>query len=149
VLVRKMTLADCDALEPAKAELALGIDPRVELGRDLTRAWVACDPGSETPLGYALGWWLIDELELVAVATVPAARRRGVARALLRHAISAATLAGALRVLLEVGHDNTAAIRLYEGAGFRVFNVRRNYYQKTQEDALEMELALPQPAREI
>jgi ribosomal-protein-alanine N-acetyltransferase len=141
VLVRRMTLADCDALEPLAAELG-GVDPRQELARDLTRAWVAHEPTSPVALGYALGWWVVDELQLLAVGTLPAARRRGVAQSLLGHVIEAATGAGGRRISLEVARNNVAAVRLYETAGFRVFNVRRNYYAKTGEDALEMALEL-------
>lgn len=141
VLVRSLTLADCDALEPLAAELG-SVDPRQELQRDLTRAWVAQDPTSPVALGYALGWWVVDELQLLAIGTLPVARRRGVARALLQHMIQAATEAGGRRISLEVARNNVAAVQLYESAGFRVFNVRRNYYRKTGEDALEMELEL-------
>lgn len=141
VFVRRMTLADCDALESLAAELG-NVEPRQELQRDLTRAWVAHDPASTEPLGYALGWWVVDELQLLAVGTLAAARRRGVARALLEHLTKAATGAGGRRISLEVARSNVAAVRLYESAGFRVFNVRRNYYAKTREDALEMELEL-------
>lgn len=141
VLVRGMTLADCDVLEPLAGELG-ELDPRLELGRELTRAWVAHDPGSPQALSYALGWWIIDELQLLAVGTLPAARRRGAARALLGHIAREARAAGGRRISLEVGRNNIAALRLYEGAGFHVFNVRRNYYAKTREDALEMALEL-------
>lgn len=141
VLVRRMTLADCDALEPLAGELG-SVDPREELRRDLTRAWVAHDLASPLALGYALGWWVVDELQLLAIGTLPAARRRGVARALLRHLIQAAGAAGGRRISLEVARNNVAAIQLYESIGFHLFNVRRGYYAKTGEDALEMELAL-------
>jgi len=141
VLVRRMTLADCDALEPLAAELG-SVDPRQELERDLTRAWVAHEPTTPLPLGYALGWWVVDELQLLAIGTLPAARRRGVGRALLEHVIQAAARAGGRRISLEVARNNSAAVQLYESAGFRVFNVRRNYYAKTRQDALEMELEL-------
>jgi ribosomal-protein-alanine N-acetyltransferase len=146
VIVRTMTLADCDALEPLAAETTLAIDPRLELGRDLTRAWVAIDPVSQTPIGYALGWWVIDELQLLAVGTLASARRRGVARALLEHVVRVASAAGGERLLLEVSSDNVAAIALYESAGFRAFNVRKNYYAATRRDAIEMERVLRGPS---
>src|SRR5690606_26593862 len=94
------------------------------------------------PLGYALGWWVIDELEILALGVLPAARRGGVGRRLLEHAIEAARASGGRRVLLEVARSNTAARQLYERAGFAVFNVRRGYYRASGDDALEMELRL-------
>jgi ribosomal protein S18 acetylase RimI-like enzyme len=140
-----MTLGDCDALE-ALMDGAGGVNPRAELAGELTQAWVACEAPSGRVLGYALGWWVIDEFQLLALGTLPAERRRGAARALLAHIIAATGAAGGRRVSLEVGRNNTAAVRLYESAGFRVFNVRRAYYRKSQEDALEMERCIPNPA---
>lgn len=140
MLVRAMTLDDCDALEILRDEATLGIDPRAELGGAMTRAWVACDAPSGPALGYALCWWVVDELQILAFGVLPSARRRGVGRELLAQVIAAARAAGAQRVTLEVGRNNLAAARLYEDAGFVVFNVRHQYYRKTGEDALEMEL---------
>jgi [ribosomal protein S18]-alanine N-acetyltransferase len=141
--LRSMTLEDGAALTTAVGGAALGIDIRAELNRELTRAWVAADaPVGGQVLAYALGWWVVDELQVLAIETLPAARRRGVARALLAHVIAAARAAGGQRITLEVGRDNSGALRLYQDAGFCVFNVRRGYYRKTGEDALEMELGL-------
>ena len=137
-----MTLGDCDALE-ALIDDAGAVNPRVELAGELTVAWVACEVAGGRVLGYALGWYVVDEFQLLALGTLPAARRRGAARTLLAHIIAATGAAGGRRVSLEVGQNNTAAVRLYESVGFRVFNVRRAYYRKSQEDALEMELCIP------
>ena len=137
-----MTLADCAGLDGWSEEVAAGFDARAELGRELTRAWVACEPPATQVLGFALGWWVVDELQLLAIGTRPDARRRGVARRLLEVLSAAARAAGAQRVSLEVARNNVAAVRLYESAGFRVFNVRKQYYRETRQDALEMELVL-------
>lgn len=45
-------------------------------------------------------------------------RRRGLARAVLAHLIEAARQFGYRRLVLETGNRQTAAIRLYESAGF-------------------------------
>jgi ribosomal-protein-alanine N-acetyltransferase len=142
MLIRRMTLADCEGLEDLFALVPGNVDPRTELLRPLTRAWVACAPEGGHVLGHALAWWIVDELELLAVATRVEVRRSGVARALLAELIASARRDGGRRVTLEVAHGNTAALRLYESLGFVVFNVRRGYYRKTGEDALLMELAL-------
>ena len=140
-----MTLADCRALAALRDEPALGIEPESELAGHLTRAWVACEPAGE-PLGYLLGWWVVDELEILALGVVPSARRQGVGRALLAHAIAVTRGAGGRRITLEVGRDNAPARQLYEAAGFVVVNVRAGYYPATGEDALEMEHRLaPHP----
>jgi ribosomal-protein-alanine N-acetyltransferase len=136
--LRPLTLADCDALERLFGEVPGNLDPRAELGRELTRSWVACD--ATGPLGFALAWWVVDELELLAIATLPEARRCGVARRLLGELCTWARGAGAHRVTLEVARSNGAARTLYETAGFATFNVRRGYYRASGDDALEMEL---------
>ncbi|HEU4578480.1 MAG TPA: GNAT family N-acetyltransferase [Polyangiaceae bacterium] len=136
--LRPMTLADCQLLGRVFAELPGNLDPRAELARELTRSWVACDESG--PLGFALAWWVVDELELLALATLPEARRRGVARRLLDELCAWARRAGAHRVTLEVASGNSAARALYENAGFATFNVRRGYYRANGDDALEMEL---------
>lgn len=138
-----MSRDDCLAFVPLRAEPHLPVDPEHELGNALTRAWVACseqEPG--TPLGYALGWWVVDELSVLAVGVLPEARRRGVGRALIEHVVAWTAAAGGRRVTLEVAAGNATARRLYERAGFCVFNVRRGYYRATGEDALELECVI-------
>jgi ribosomal-protein-alanine N-acetyltransferase len=136
--LRPLTVADCDVLERVFSELPGTLDPRAELGRELTRSWVACDESG--PLGFALAWWVVDELELLAIATLPEARRRGIARRLLDELCARARSAGAPPVTLEVARGNSAGRALYETAGFATFNVRRGYYRVSGDDALEMEL---------
>jgi len=140
-----MTPADADALADLVATVPGSVDPGHELARPAARAWVACDAGSDVPLAYLVCSSVLDEVELLALGTRPEARLRGLARALLRQVIAFAAESRARRVCLEVGANNGAARRLYESAGFVVFNVRRAYYQKTGEDALEMELTLAAP----
>lgn len=143
-----MLIADCDGLEALFAEVPGNVEPRAELARPLTRAWIAraSEPGAV--LGYLLAWWIVDEIELLALATLPEMRRQGVARALLGTLVDAARANGARRITLEVARGNVAALGLYESQGFQVFNVRRGYYRKTGEDALEMELAIAAPGRQ-
>ena len=142
MLIRAMTVEDCDALAALREDPHLTFDPRVELENPLTRAWVATARAGTPPLGYALGWWVIDELQLLALAILPEARRRGVGRRLLEHVLESTRASGGQRVILEVARGNTPARQLYEGAGFRVFNVRARYYPATGDDALEMERSL-------
>jgi ribosomal protein S18 acetylase RimI-like enzyme len=142
MLIREMTLEDCEPLAALRDDPGLGIDPRVELGGRLTRAWVACPAPEEPPIGYALGWWVIDELQLLALGVLPTARRAGVGRRLLEHVRAATLAAGGRRILLEVAQGNTPARQLYESAGFSVFHVRPRYYPITGDDALEMELTV-------
>lgn len=74
------------------------------------------------------------EHELLNLAVSPAARRRGVARTLLQHALAASPGAW----FLEVRASNRAAIRCYETAGFRPSGRRENYYNSPPESAIVM-----------
>ena len=139
--MRPLTLADCELLEATFGAIGGDIDPRAELSQPLTRGWVAHGE-PEDLLGFALGWLVADELQLIWIGTRAEHRRRGVGRALLDQLANDARTLGARRVLLEVSRDNTAAIGLYERQGFSLMRVRRGYYRKTGQDALEMELVL-------
>lgn len=82
------------------------------------------------PAGYVILRNAADEAEILSLGVVPAARRRGVGRALLAAALSAAAAAGAVAVFLEVGEDNAAARALYAAAGFVPVGRRMDYYSR-------------------
>ncbi len=91
---------------------------------------------------FALTRVAADEAELLTIATDPAHRRTGLARALMRDALSGAARRGAARLFLEVAADNTAARALYIGCGFRTCGRRPRYYARAvgpAVDALVME----------
>lgn len=60
-----------------------------------------------------------DWVALSCLQVAPAARRRGVGRALTRQALALAADGGARRAFLQVEAENTAALRLYATLGFR------------------------------
>lgn len=92
-------------------------------GVRLTLAWL-----DDEPAGFALVRAVLDEVELLLLATVPAHRRRGVAAALLRALTGEAQADGATRIHLEVRAGNHAA-QLYLVQGFTKVGERRNYYR--------------------
>lgn len=74
------------------------------------------------------GWAVLvgfDPADVLRVAVDPAARRRGIGRALLAELLS---YAGERTMLLEVFADNVAAQALYAGAGLVAVDRRRGYY---------------------
>lgn len=77
-----------------------------------------------------------DEVEVHNLAVHRAARRRGLGRALLRHALAVARTRGAQRMFLEVRAGNVAARALYASCGFVLAGRRRDYYSEPREDAL-------------
>ncbi|WP_167202400.1 ribosomal protein S18-alanine N-acetyltransferase [Actinomyces respiraculi] len=107
----------------------------------------AREPGGAGLVGYA-GLWYGDgrgDADLLTIATVPAARRRGVAALMLEHLLARARGQGCEHVLLEVRASNTGAQALYARHGFEVLGVRRRYYTGPEEDALVMRLRLGPP----
>ena len=90
--------------------------------------WLTIAELGGEPAGFALSRRVLDEAELLLLATTPALRRRGVAAALLRAVIVDAGLQGARTLHLEV-RDGNAAIKLYRMAGFAKVGERRHYYR--------------------
>ncbi|MCW2829760.1 MAG: ribosomal-protein-alanine N-acetyltransferase [Aeromicrobium sp.] len=82
-----------------------------------------------------------EDADLDRIATLPAARGRGLARELLDALVDEARDRGAGRMLLEVAADNAAAINLYESTGFATVGRRAGYYSGGV-DALVMETTI-------
>lgn len=82
-----------------------------------------------TPAGFVLARVIAREAEILAIGTVPARRRAGLARALMDRVIAiAAPHADAM--FLEVGADNPSAAALYLSLDFRQVGSRRDYYRR-------------------
>ncbi|MBO5755023.1 MAG: ribosomal protein S18-alanine N-acetyltransferase [Clostridia bacterium] len=117
------------------AESACFSDPFSEtaLRPFLTKGWslaLLAEEEGET-LGYLLASVIAGEGEVVRVATLPKARKRGAARALLSHLLPLCDTC-----FLEVRESNTPARSLYESMGFRETGKRRGYYKSPAEDAV-------------
>ena len=84
-------------------------------------------------VGYVGCHHIAGEGYITNVAVDPACRRRGIARALLTHALDA--WSDLSRVTLEVRVSNAAAIALYEGLGFTRDGIRPKFYAHPTEDA--------------
>jgi ribosomal-protein-alanine N-acetyltransferase len=82
-----------------------------------------------------------DEVEVLTLAVVPEARRRGVGARLLDAAMTVAFARGARTAFLEVSVGNSAARALYKRAGFTPAGRRPRYYADGT-DALVLRRAL-------
>jgi ribosomal-protein-alanine N-acetyltransferase len=106
------------------------------------RAFIAGE--GDAPVGFILLGLAADEAEIITLAVLPAARRRGVGAALVTAAGREAAARGAARLFLEVAEDNAPARALYSRAGFLPVGRRKGYY--THEggavDALVLSLSL-------
>ncbi len=94
--------------------------------------------------GFGLLRAMAQEAEILTIAVLPEARRRGAAAAMVPVMLQWATGQGAKAIFLEVNERNIAAIRLYEKYGFSVISRRKEYYRNadgSHEDALIMRYA--------
>ena len=83
-----------------------------------------------------------ETVDLHRVMVRPGHRGLGLARQLISAGAQWAGDRGAERMLLEVRHDNAAALELYGGLGFATIDTRRDYYGAGL-DARVMQVALP------
>lgn len=100
---------------------------------------VAHDDG--VVVGAAAFQCVIDVADLHRIVVAGDHRRRGLATLLLFDGARWARARGAERMLLEVRHDNAAAIRFYDRHGFRRVAERTDYYAPGAH-AVVMELSL-------
>jgi ribosomal-protein-alanine N-acetyltransferase len=80
-------------------------------------------------VGYALAYHSRIRAELHSIAVRPAARGRGVAKALLGRTLAALLRKGFATVSLNVRLENEAAIRLYRKLGFERVRRVNGYYE--------------------
>ena len=93
-------------------------------------------------VAYACMVSVLDEGEIVNVATHPDHRRHGYARAVLEALLSLAREQGIVTLTLEVRASNDAAIALYTKYGFEKVGLRPGYYHNPTENAILMDLLL-------
>jgi [ribosomal protein S18]-alanine N-acetyltransferase len=137
-----VALAQCMALDASMFP-----HPSVPLvaGSVVPRVWIArAEPGGGV-IGFVATLRRANRLEILGLATDPAYRRAGIARALLRAAVSAARRRRRIRdVTLHVSTANAAAIALYESEGFAAIRTLARFYSPAHfangGDAYEMVL---------
>ena len=95
----------------------------------------AVSPEDAKLIGYAGGWIVDGQVQVLKVATDPVYRRRGIAQELLAHIARDARDLGATEMTLEVRLSNTGAHAFYERLGLKRIGVRPRYYSD-REDAV-------------
>ncbi|MHB8572101.1 MAG: GNAT family N-acetyltransferase [Candidatus Dormibacteria bacterium] len=106
------------AVDGRGGETEMGVASAILRGNALPRTFLAAaDPAGTVGVGLAVrdGSWV----GIYCMATLPRARRRGVARAILKSALSGAAAEGAVRAHLSVTEVNASAISLYGSAAFQ------------------------------
>ena len=104
--------------------------------------WLVAVGEDGTVLGYVGSQSCFEDADILNVCVAPAARRRGVAEALMRELEARLAPNGVEKISLEVRASNEPAIRLYEKLGYTQIGVRKGYYEKPREDALILQKKL-------
>ncbi len=89
------------------------------------------------PLGFVLGRCNHARAEVLSLGVAPAARKQGIARALMKEAIEQVSRRGLRELYLEVAEDNAAAQRLYRALGFAPVGRRPGYYARPEAEAVD------------
>ncbi|MGL5034247.1 MAG: ribosomal protein S18-alanine N-acetyltransferase [Microcystaceae cyanobacterium] len=87
-------------------------------------------------IGGGAFWSVLEEAHITLLMVAPDYRGRGLGSLLLAELLKQAIALNLERATLEVKASNQTAIALYQKYGFKVAGTRKNYYQKTGEDAL-------------
>ena len=81
---------------------------------------------------------VLDEAQIINVATAVEYKRQGCAKAIFERIFEECIRRGIISISLEVRESNLPAIALYEGLGFYVAGKRKNFYTDPRENALVM-----------
>ena len=111
---------------------------------------VARHERKRTVSGFALLRQAADECEVLSLAVSPDLRGDGVGGFLLDGAMEYASVAGAIKLFLEVAEDNDVARRLYEGRGLAPVGRRPDYYtRKDGTTAAALTMSCPLEAQAV
>ncbi len=100
------------------------------------------DQDSLPLIGYAGGWIVDGDLQILKVGVTPEHRRQGIAKELIARLASDARDLGAQTASLEVRASNTGAQAFYETLGLQLIGMRPRYYSD-HEDACIFQGPLP------
>lgn len=89
-------------------------------------------------LAYAGLWNIVGEGHITNIAVKKEKRGLGFGRKITEALIEEGQKAGIMAFALEVRVSNTVALKLYEGLGFDIAGIRKNFYEKPREDAYIM-----------
>ena len=126
------------ALTPHHAPLLheihiLSVDPAWSESsfRSLLELPTTCGFAPDVLSSFVLYSIVMDEAEILTLATHPDFRRQGIARQLLSESIQHLKTTGLKCLRLEVDIANLPAITLYESLDFKSYGTRPNYYKNS------------------
>lgn len=98
-------------------------------------------PDDKMLVGYIVVWLVAEEAHILNIAVHPDFRKIGLGKKILMFMLNHLIERNTRAVYLEARVSNTAAQRLYRGAGFSEIGIRKKYYEN-KEDAVVMGLEL-------
>ena len=138
--VRNMVETDLDAI--AKLEAATFTDAWTAKSIYDTfcqkQAFIVTAENEGKVAGYCIVYFVLDEGEIVRIAVDETVRRQGVGRRILDYACECCKKENVKRLLLDVRESNASARSFYEQYGFLVDGMRKNFYEKPNENAVLM-----------
>ena len=124
---RELAILHANAFEAPWSPTAL----RSELAKPANFGLALMAPEAhERIISFVLFQRVLQDAEMLTLATDPAHRQNGYATALLKTAFDHLTERGVTRCLLDVAADNHAAIGLYQSLGFKREGLRKAYYHR-------------------
>lgn len=129
VTIRPMLPTDAEKVATIDAQLQINPWAASQFLGSLTSghwAWVATF--DDEVVAYVVLMPAVDECELLLIGVAPNHLRQGIAQQLLSYAEQHARAQGCGKVHLEVRVSNTAALELYQSAGYDQVGFRKNYY---------------------
>ena len=145
-MIRRITLADCDAIAALEARLfPTALDqPRLMAlqTNPVFCGFVVLVPDQDQPQstfadnlnsylgGYLLATIIDDEAEILSIGVTPDRQRQGVGKRLLQRFFDYGASWNMAKAVLEVAEDNVPALGLYRDFGFAEFGRRKDYYKQ-------------------
>lgn len=99
---------------------------------------VLCTFDGDRISGLICGYFAADQADIASVAVHPDFRRKGIADSLMDE-FERQLPEFTESIFLDVRESNSAAISLYEKHGFERLAIRKNYYEKPDENAVIMQ----------
>lgn len=92
--------------------------------------------------GYVIAYFSIDDCEIARIAVDELCRRKGASLRLLEELKRICRGKRVEKLMLDVRESNEAAVRLYRKFGFTEDGIRKDFYEKPQENAVLMSAAI-------
>ncbi|MCL4533461.1 MAG: ribosomal protein S18-alanine N-acetyltransferase [Deltaproteobacteria bacterium] len=89
-------------------------------------------------VGFFIYYNVLDEMHILDITVSKEMQSKGIGSLMLSTVIKKKSEAGIKHFFLEVRTSNIAAINLYKKLGFKIFMLRKKYYEDNGEDALCM-----------